>query len=84
SEKNAGPSFKEEEEPEEAPADAEDDEESMTERRTPRPSDDDDEDNTLSLAQMEEQLKPQALERFANITSIYRKFAKTQEQRLDA
>ncbi|MFX6330845.1 hypothetical protein ABTF76_21565, partial [Acinetobacter baumannii] len=48
SEKNAGPSFKEEDEPEEAPADEEDDEESMTERRAPRPSDDDDEDNTLS------------------------------------
>ncbi|MCW3849616.1 RNA polymerase sigma factor RpoD [Sphingomonas sp. LB-2] len=83
SEKTAGPSFKEEEEPEEAPAD-EEDEDSMTERRTPRPSDDEEEDNTLSLAQMEEQLKPQALEKFANITSIYKKFSKVQLQRLDA
>ncbi|MFA5968963.1 MAG: RNA polymerase sigma factor RpoD [Sphingomonas sp.] len=82
SEKTAGPSFKEEEEPEEAAAD--DDEESMTERRTPRPSDDEDEDNTLSLAQMEEQLKPQALEKFANITAIYKKFSKMQENRLEA
>lgn len=82
SEKNAGPSFKEEEEPEEASAD--DDEDGMTERRTPRPSDDEEEDNTLSLAQMEEQLKPQALEKFANITSIYKKFSKVQQQRLDA
>lgn len=82
SEKTAGPSFKDEEEPEEESAD--DDEESMTERRTPRPSDDEEEDNTLSLAQMEEQLKPQALEKFANITSIYKKFAKVQQQRLDA
>ena len=82
SEKNAGPSFKEEEEPEEIAVD--DDEESMTERRTPRPSDDEEEDNTLSLAQMEEQLKPQALEKFANITAIYKKFSKMQGQRLDA
>ena len=82
SEKTAGPSFKEEEEPEEAAAD--EDEDSMTERRTPRPSDDEEEDNTLSLAQMEEQLKPQALERFANITAIYKKFSKMQQQRLDA
>jgi len=82
SEKTAGTSFKEEEEPEEASADDEDDE--LTERRTPRPSDDDEEDNTLSLAQMEETLKPQALERFASITSIYKKFSKVQQQRLDA
>ncbi|MEG3144677.1 RNA polymerase sigma factor RpoD [Sphingomonas sp. RT2P30] len=82
SEKNAGPSFKEEEEPEEVAA-VDEDEESMTERRTPRPSDDEEEDNTLSLAQMEEQLKPLALERFANITSIYKKFSKMQASRLD-
>ncbi|MBX9796117.1 RNA polymerase sigma factor RpoD [Sphingomonas sp.] len=83
SERNAGPSYKEEEEVEEVAAE-EDDEESMTERRTPRPSDDDDEDNTLSLAQMEEQLKPQALEKFANITAIFKTFSKMQAKRLDA
>ncbi|HEV7290227.1 RNA polymerase sigma factor RpoD [Sphingomonas sp.] len=81
SEKTAGASFKEEEEPEEAPAD-EDDE--LTERRAPRISDEEEEDNTLSLAQMEETLKPQALERFANITAIYKKFSKVQQNRLDA
>ncbi len=81
SEKTAGASFKEEEEPEEAPAD-EDDE--LTERRAPRISDDEEEDNTLSLAQMEETLKPQALEKFANITAIYKKFSKIQQNRLDA
>jgi RNA polymerase primary sigma factor len=42
SEKNAGPSFKEEAEPEEVAVD--EDEESMTERRAPRPSDDEEED----------------------------------------
>jgi len=82
SEKTAGTSFKEEEEVEEVQDD--EDEDSMTERRAPRPSDDEEEDNTLSLAQMEETLKPQALEKFANITSIYKKFSKMQLQRLDA
>lgn len=82
SEKTAGASFKEEEEPEEVSADDEDDE--LTERRAPRISDEEEEDNTLSLAQMEETLKPQALERFASITSIYKKFSKVQQQRLDA
>ena len=84
SEKTAGPSFKEEEEPEEEES-SDDDDESMTERRSKRQSDDDEEeDNTLSLAQMEEQLKPQALEKFANITSLYKKFSKMQVARLDA
>ncbi len=63
SEKTAGTSFKEEEDVKEEAA-VEEDEDDLTERRAPRPSDDDDEDNTLSLAQMEEQLKPLALERF--------------------
>ncbi|MDP5278582.1 RNA polymerase sigma factor RpoD [Sphingomonas sp. DG1-23] len=82
SEKTAGTSFKEEEEPEEVAE--EEDEDSMTERRAPRISDDEEEDNTLSLAQMEETLKPQALEKFANITSVYKKFSKVQQARLDA
>ena len=81
SEKTAGTSFKEEDEPEEASSDDDDD---MTERRTPRASDEEEEDNTLSLAQMEETLKPMALEKFANITSIYKKFSKMQQGRLDA
>jgi RNA polymerase primary sigma factor len=85
SEKTAGPTFKEEEEPEEAPAEEEDEEESMVERRTPRPAaEEEDEDNTLSLAQMEETLKPGALEKFARITDLYKKFAKLQHSRMDA
>ncbi|HEU5285539.1 MAG TPA: RNA polymerase sigma factor RpoD [Sphingomicrobium sp.] len=80
----AGPTFKEEEEPEEEPAQVDEDEESLIERRAPRPADDDDEDNTLSLAQMEEQLKPTALEKFSTITSLYKKFAKLQAARLEA
>src|SRR4051794_18750457 len=81
----AGATFKEEEEPEEEPAAVDEDEESLIERRNvPRPVDDDDEDNTLSLAQMEEQLKPQALEKFASITALYKKFAKLQHARLES
>ena len=83
SEKTAGPSYKEEDDVEEA-SNEEDEEASLTERRTPRPSDDDEEDNTLSLAQMEEQLKPAALEKFATITSLYKKFSKVQAIRLAA
>lgn len=78
-----GPTFKEEDEPEEEPA-SDEDEESMTERRTPRPAEEEDEDNTLSLAQMEEQLKPLALERFAAITDLYKTFSQVQEARVAA
>ncbi|SFR80134.1 RNA polymerase sigma factor RpoD [Sphingomonas jatrophae] len=78
----AGPAYKEEEDVKEEASADEDDE--LTERRAPRPSDDEDEDNTLSLAQMEEQLKPMALEKFANITALYKKFGKVQAARLSA
>jgi RNA polymerase primary sigma factor len=79
SESAAGPSFKEEDEPEEPSVD--EDEEGGS---RPRASEEDEDDNTLSLAQMEETLKPQALEKFANITAIYKKFAKVQQSRLEA
>jgi len=86
SEKVAGPSIKEEEEVADEPeADANEDDEDMVERRTqPQAAEEDDEDNTLSLAQMEETLKPQALERFAAITSIFKKFSKVQAHRMEA
>ncbi|MEA3046531.1 MAG: polymerase primary sigma factor, partial [Sphingomonadales bacterium] len=84
SESTAGPSFKEEEEVEEAPPEEEDEEDSLVERRAPRPVEEEDEDNTLSLAQMEETLKPAALEKFAAITDLYKKFAKLQAIRMEA
>jgi RNA polymerase primary sigma factor len=83
SEKTAGPSYKEEEEVEEAQAEDED-EDSLVERRAPRVEEEDEDDNTLSLAQMEEALKPMALEKFATITDIFHRFAKAQASRLDA
>jgi RNA polymerase primary sigma factor len=85
SEKVAGPSIKEEEEVADEPeADANEDDEDMVERRTQPQAEEDDEDNTLSLAQMEETLKPIALEKFASITSIYKKFSRIQAHRMDA
>src|SRR3546814_14852116 len=41
-------------------------------------------DNTLSLAAMEELLKPDALEKFAAITKSFKAFQKLQDARLEA
>ena len=74
--------FKDDEEPEteSAPADEEDE---FTERRAQKPAEsDDDDEGGLSLGQMEEQLKPAALEKFAEITTVYKKFQKLQDARL--
>ncbi len=79
--KTAGPTFKDEDEVEEE-AESEDDEESMVERRTQRPDDDDDDDNTLSLAAMEELLKPDALAKFARIAELYADFSNAQQERM--
>jgi RNA polymerase primary sigma factor len=85
SEKVAGPSIKEEEEVADEPeADPNEDDEDMVERRTQPQAEEEDEDNTLSLAQMEETLKPQALEKFAEITSIFKKFSRVQAHRMEA
>ncbi|WP_308517008.1 RNA polymerase sigma factor RpoD [Sphingomonas flavescens] len=85
-EKTAGPSIKEEEEVADEPeASSDDEDEDMVERRQrPAEGGDDDEDNTLSLAQMEETLKPQALEKFAEITAVFKKFSKVQDARMEA
>ncbi|HEY0629959.1 MAG TPA: RNA polymerase sigma factor region1.1 domain-containing protein, partial [Sphingomicrobium sp.] len=80
----AGPAFKEEEEPEEEEAAPSDEDEDMVERRAKPVAEEEDEDNTLSLAQMEETLKPMALEKFAGITALFKKFSKLQQSRLEA
>jgi RNA polymerase primary sigma factor len=82
SEATAGPSYKEEEDIEEEESADEEDEDGI-ERRARRPVEEEEEDNTLSLAQMEAQLKPHALEKFAEITSLFKKFEKLQAERLD-
>jgi RNA polymerase primary sigma factor len=82
-EATAGPAFKEEEEVEEVTE--EEDEDGNVVQRPARPAfEEEEEDNTLSLAQMEETLKPQALERFAKITDLYKQFSKLQGARMDA
>ena len=83
SEKTAGPTIKEEEDIEEEP-ESSDEEDELTERRAKPAAEEEDEDNTLSLAQMEETLKPMALEKFAGITALFKKFSKLQQARLDA
>jgi RNA polymerase primary sigma factor len=84
SEATAGPSYKEEEDLEEEESADEDEDEDGIERRARRPVEEDEEDNTLSLAQMEAALKPEALEKFASITDLFGKFEKIQGERLDA
>ncbi len=82
SEKTAGPSIKEEEEVADEPSADGEEEDDMVERRAKPQVEEEDEDNTLSLAQMEETLTPQALEKFATITAIYKKFSKVQGARM--
>jgi RNA polymerase primary sigma factor len=82
SEETAGPTYKEEEEPEEE-EESSDDEDEDGEPRTRRREEEEEEDNTLSLAQMEAALKPEALERFARITGLFKKFEKIQAERVD-
>ncbi len=84
SEKTAGPSFKEEEDEAAAPAPVNEDEEELTERRTRPVFEEEEEDNTLSLAAMEELLKPDALEKFAAIAKNFKEFVKTQRARIEA
>ena len=83
SEATAGPSFKEEEDVEEEKPASDEDDDDQIERRMPRQSDEEEEDNTLSLAQMEAQLKPEALEKFASITALFKKFERIQTERLN-
>jgi RNA polymerase primary sigma factor len=83
SEATAGPSYKEEEDVEEEEEERDEDDEDG-ESRPRRQEEEDEDDNTLSLAQMEAQLKPEALEKFANITSLFKKFEKLQAERVDS
>ncbi|MFC3097721.1 RNA polymerase sigma factor RpoD [Alteraurantiacibacter palmitatis] len=79
SEATAGPTIREEEEEEEPEEELDEDGEPVTRRR----EEDDEEDNTMSLAQMEAALKPEALERFARITDLFKKFEKLQAERVE-
>ena len=81
SEETAGPTIRDDdddEDSEEADGDDEDGESSGRPKR-----EEEEEDNTLSLAQMEAALKPDAIERFARITDLFKKFEKLQAERVD-
>ncbi|MGH6694820.1 RNA polymerase sigma factor RpoD [Sphingopyxis sp.] len=84
SEKTAGVSFKDEDEVEEEPAADSDDEDGESSSGKRETFEEDEEDNTLSLAAMEELLKPDALEKFANITKSFKAFSKLQDARLES
>ncbi len=84
SESVAGPTYKEEDDVEEQVAETTDEDEEGIDRRARRPVEEEEEDNTLSLAQMEAQLKPEALEKFAHITDLFGQFERIQRERLDS
>ncbi|MDC8753220.1 RNA polymerase sigma factor RpoD [Erythrobacter sp. sf7] len=80
SEATAGPTIREDDEVEDEPEADEDDEDG---EGRPKREEEEEEDNTLSLAQMEAALKPEALERFARITKLFKSFEKLQAERVD-
>jgi RNA polymerase primary sigma factor len=80
SEATAGPTIREDDEVEDEPEADEDDEDG---EGRPKREEEEEEDNTLSLAQMEAALKPEALERFARITKLFKSFEKLQGERVD-
>ena len=74
SEETAGPTIRDDD------PDDEDDDGDLEEGEIKKEDDDDDEDNTMSLAQMEAALKPDAIERFARITKTFNTFEKLQRK----
>nr|WP_228244360.1 RNA polymerase sigma factor RpoD [Porphyrobacter sp. GA68] len=83
SEATAGPTIRDDEDEDEDNSEAAGDEDGESEGKPQRRDDDEEEDNTLSLAQMEAALKPEALERFARIADLFGKFEKIQQERVD-
>ena len=77
SEETAGPTIRDDD------PDDEDDDGDLEDGEIKKEDDDDDEDNTMSLAQMEAALKPDAIERFARITKTFNTFEKLQKERVD-
>jgi RNA polymerase primary sigma factor len=81
SEKTAGPSFKDEDDVEEDTADQLDEDGNPILKREVV---DEEEDNTISIAQLEAALTPEALEKFFLITGLFQTFEGLQSERLDA
>jgi len=81
SEETAGPTIRDDDEDEDDDSNSDDED---GEEGSSKSDDDEEEDNTMSLAQMEAALKPDAIERFARITDLFGKFEKLQKERVDA
>ncbi|TWJ09967.1 RNA polymerase sigma factor RpoD [Altererythrobacter ishigakiensis] len=79
SEETAGPTIRDDDDDVEDEDDGEEGEDGEGKKR----EDDDEEDNTMSLAQMEAALKPDAIERFARITKTFKTFEKLQNERVE-
>ena len=80
SEETAGPTIRDDDEDEDDDSNSDDED---GEEGSSKSDDDEEEDNTMSLAQMEAALKPDAIERFARITDLFGKFEKLQKERVD-
>ncbi|WP_454599282.1 RNA polymerase sigma factor RpoD [Qipengyuania sp. SM2507] len=80
SEETAGPTIREDDEDEDNDSESEDED---GEEGSAKKDDEEEEDNTMSLAQMEAALKPDAIERFARIKDLFKKFEKLQGERVD-
>ncbi len=80
SEENTGPTIVDDDEDDEGDDSADEDGE---EGASKKKDDEEEEDNTMSLAQMEAALKPDAIERFARITGLFKKFEKLQIERVE-
>ena len=80
SEETAGPTIRDDDEDEDDDSNSDDED---GEEGSSKSDDDEEEDNTMSLAQMEAALKPDAIERFARITDLFGKFEKLQKECVD-
>ncbi len=81
SEETAGPTIRDDDDDDDDDDSSDDDEDG--EEGSSKKDDEEEEDNTLSLAQMEATLKPDAIERFARITKLFKTFEKLQAERVD-
>ncbi len=80
SEETAGPTIRDDDDDD---SDETSDEDEEGEEGSSKSEEEEEEDNTLSLAQMEATLKPDAIERFARITKLFKTFEKLQAERVD-
>ncbi len=80
SEETAGPTIRDEDEVEDHKEEGEGDD---GEEGETKKEEEEEEDNTLSLAQMEAALKPDAIDRFARITKLFKTFEKLQAERVE-